>query len=480
MPSYTITGGYYKSDSIELSAQECINFYPQSPQTKNALNHTSLFSTPGVNLFTNVSNSGSRGMHLFNDILYAFNDTSVYRIAENGAVTNIGTIDAGARVSVANNGFVMAIIVPETGNGWFSDGNSIAPITDVDFAKPARSVTYIDGTFVYNNDTEIFVGSTFVTNEGKDFDGLDFGTAEIDPDPILSVRNVNNQLYAVGRYTIEVFRNIGGEGFPFQRVPGANIGKGTVSRFCFTNFNNGYAYMGSSRHESNGIWFGSNNQIAKLSTTAIDLLLGALTPVEEAAVNMFTYAENGNFFLVVELATTTLVYDLTASQAAKIPLWHERKSLNNTTKWRFTDSVRAYGSTIVADSVTGNIGKIDINTFTEFDEIPLRTATGAYLQNEGTALFIDELELVGKGGVGDDASVQNNNPQVFLSWSDDGGHTFTVPTGRGMGIKDAFTVRPIWRRIGRVDRSRVFKITWQNDKPFAANALWINGSGGIK
>ena len=61
MPSYTITGGFYKSDSIELSAQECINLYPQSPQTKNALHHTSLFSTPGVNLFTNVSNDGSRG-----------------------------------------------------------------------------------------------------------------------------------------------------------------------------------------------------------------------------------------------------------------------------------------------------------------------------------------------------------------------------------------------------------------------------------
>ena len=238
--------------------------------------------------------------------------------------------------------------------------------------------------------------------------------------------------------------------------------------------------MGSYRHESNGIWFGSNNQIAKLSTSAIDLILGDLTAVEEAQVNMFTYAEDGNFFLVVELVKTTLVYDLTASQAAKIPLWHERKSTNNTTKWRFTDSIRAYGSTMVADSITGNIGKLDSKTFTEFDETPLRTAAGAYLQTEGTALFIDELELVGKSGVGDYATLKDNNPKVFLSWIDDGGHTFTVPTGRGMGVKDAFTIRPIWRRIGRVDRSRVFRITWQNNKPFAANALWINGSGGVK
>lgn len=478
MPKYSIGGGYYKSDSLELSAQECINFYPNPPQTKGPLNEISLFSTPGVKLFTNVSPEGSRGFHLFNDVLYSFNGTSVFKIELNGSVTEIGSIDPGGRVSVANNGLVMAIVVPETGNGYFSDGSTVDIITNENFAKPARTVTFIDATFVFNNDTELFVSSTTATNNGQNFDGLDFGTAEIDPDPILSVHNVGNQLYAVGRYTIEVFRNIGGEGFPFQRIPGANTTKGTAARFSFTKFGSGYAYLGSSRIEGNGIWSGNNNQIFKISTTAIDLLINKLSFAEQQNIILYTYSDNGNFFLVVVLESTTIVYDLTASQAAGIPIWHERKSSNNTTKWRFTDSVRAYGYTMVADSETGNIGILDTDTATEFDEVPLRTATGAYLSNEGIALFIDELELVGKAGVGDTIGIDNNNPEVSLSWSDDGGHTFTTPAFRGMGIKDSFKTRAIWRRLGRVDRSRIFRITWQNDKLFAANILWIRGSGG--
>lgn len=479
MPKYQITGGYYQSQSIEASAQECINFYPQPLITKGALNDDSLLNTPGIQLFSNVGTEGSRGLYLFNDELYSFNGTTVYKISELGAVNVIGIIDAGERVSVADNGVVMTIVVPETGNGWFSDGSTVEPITDLDFAKPVRFVTYIDGTFTYVNDTEIFVGSVVNVNDGKDFEALDFGTAEIDPDPILSIRNIRNQLTAIGRHTIEVFGNAGDEGFPFQRITGANVGKGTASRFGFTEFNDGYVYVGSNRQEGNSVWYAIDNVRSKISTAPIDIIIGGLTKTEKENITLFTYSDGGNFFVCMELPTTTFVYDLTASLVQKVPIWHERKSFNNTTKWRITDSIEAYGKTMVADSTNGNIGFFNINIATEFDEIPFRTATGAYLDNEGIALFIDELELVGRAGVGDTHDVANANPQVFLSWSDDGGHMFTTPTSKGMGLKGQYNIRPIWRRLGRVQRSRVFRITWNEDKLFTANVLWIRGEGGI-
>mgnify|MGYP007082282028 CR=1 FL=1 len=55
---------------------------------------------------------------------------------------------------------------------------------------------------------------------------LHYGSAETDPDPVRAVDELRNELYGFGRYTVEVYQNGGGTGFVFQRVDGAQIGKG--------------------------------------------------------------------------------------------------------------------------------------------------------------------------------------------------------------------------------------------------------------
>ena len=42
-----IANGYYESDSLPISAQECINFYPNIVQAP-ALNQETLFGTDGI------------------------------------------------------------------------------------------------------------------------------------------------------------------------------------------------------------------------------------------------------------------------------------------------------------------------------------------------------------------------------------------------------------------------------------------------
>ena len=49
-----IANGFYLSDSLPISAQECVNWYPNVPQTEG-LGRQNLFGTPGI---TELANTG--------------------------------------------------------------------------------------------------------------------------------------------------------------------------------------------------------------------------------------------------------------------------------------------------------------------------------------------------------------------------------------------------------------------------------------
>jgi hypothetical protein len=58
------------------------------------------------------------------------------------------------------------------------------------------------------------------------------------------------------------------------------------------------------------------------------------------------------------------------------------------------------------------------------------------------------------------------DPQVSLSWSDDGGHTFTPERAISMGEIGQYHRRCIWRRLGQ-SRDRVFRVTCKDPVRFA-------------
>ena len=80
MPTIPIGGQFYRSDSLPISAQECVNFYSNVPQAES-ITRLSLFNTPGI---TSETTAGSgvinRGGHVFQDQPYVVNGTTLYRI----------------------------------------------------------------------------------------------------------------------------------------------------------------------------------------------------------------------------------------------------------------------------------------------------------------------------------------------------------------------------------------------------------------
>ena len=76
-----IGGGFYESNSLPISAQECVNWYVNTPQTQGALSDANLFGSPGVEQITTTGQikQVNRGSHVKSGIPYFLNGETLYR-----------------------------------------------------------------------------------------------------------------------------------------------------------------------------------------------------------------------------------------------------------------------------------------------------------------------------------------------------------------------------------------------------------------
>ena len=97
-----VANGFYLSDSLPVSAQECTNWRPnilQAPTPTDAV----LFATEGVTQLASTGNtilSAGRGAEELDSVPYFVNETSLFRLVltvagdgtESFSVLNLGTI----------------------------------------------------------------------------------------------------------------------------------------------------------------------------------------------------------------------------------------------------------------------------------------------------------------------------------------------------------------------------------------------------
>jgi hypothetical protein len=68
-------------------------------------------------------------------------------------------------------------------------------------------------------------------------------------------------------------------------------------------------------------------------------------------------------------------------------------------------------------------------------------------------------------------------PQLFLRWSDDGGHTWSNYHARGVGLVGNYRRRVIWRQLG-TPRSRVYEVSMTDAYPLRIIDGYVNGDPG--
>ena len=97
-----IANGFYESDSLPISAQECVNFYPNIAQAP-ALNQETLYGTAGLEEVANANTlTGNRGAHEMNGVPYFVMENRLFSMAADFSLTFHGEIDGTVRVSMAD------------------------------------------------------------------------------------------------------------------------------------------------------------------------------------------------------------------------------------------------------------------------------------------------------------------------------------------------------------------------------------------
>jgi hypothetical protein len=476
--------GKYKSDSLTISNQLNVNCYLNIPQTQS-FSQANLFGTAGIAELstTGVIRQVNRGSHVKAGKPYFLNGETLYRqdLATVSGVevftsVALGVIAGTGRVSMADNGTQLMVLVPG-GSGYIINeeaGTVFQEITAAGFTANGtpQYVEFVDSFFIVTTDTKKFIKSD--PNDGLVWNALDFGSAESDPDNIVSLIVNKNRLYIAGSETIEEFQNVGSGGFPFQRT-GMFIPKGVFAPLSMINIGDSFMWIGGGTNEGASIWQLNGSSAVKISNTAIDSQIQKFSQSDTSSAFAYSFSQNGQFFVGFTFPKLTIEYNIVTGK------WNERRSqivnskdATESIRWRVNSLVTAYGRIIVFDSRDGRIGELNEQTYTEYGKSIIRKFSTFTIFNDESSFSIPEIELTMESGVGNAAQP---NPEIRLSTSIDA-KKFNNPIGRYVGSEGETGKRQIWARLGRFPRMCVCLFEFSDPCKFAVLRLGMRIKGG--
>ena len=442
-----ILNGSFTDNNPEIRSSYPVNLVPVS--INSGLSGGYLRPAEGI-LSHGTGPGNVRGGINWNDECYRVMGDQLVRVDEDGTVTNLGTV-GGSTAHVTMDYSFDRLAIASNGNLFYWNGTTLTQVTDTDLGT-VLDVRWVDGYFMTTDGTSLVVTEL---NDPTSVNPLKYGSSEIDPDPVEALLKLRNEVYALNRYTIEVFNNIGGDFFPFQRKEGAQIQKGCVGTHACAVFIETIAFVGSGRNEQPSVYLGTNGTAVKIATKEIDTLLKAYTETELRLVKVETRNENTNQMLYIHLPDRTIVYDHSTSQTVGKPAWHILSSgINSMVEYRARHFVYCYNTWLVGDVTTFNVGSFTSTVGEHWGNVVTWEFGTQILYNESRGAIFQQLELVALTG----RVAQGTIPRISTSYSTDGS-TWSLEKYINVGTIGDRNKRLIWfmngfMRLMRMQRFR--------------------------
>ena len=345
----------------------------------------------------------------------ASNQLTVTVAPTNGTLA-IGQTIRGAGI-YAGTTITAGTISPYTLSHTLTSANPIASESMEAFTYALRSIVDKDG----NLDEQVGYGMGGIESVGVVFVGSVTGNQ-------LTVESIYTGKLAVGQILV-------GTGI----TPGTTIASGTASPYTLSNtmataVNSQIIHVNEGGINSTGcyrIWGTANHTVA--GTYNVSLMM-----YDYDASGLDTYTGSGN---------------------ARIGVWGMQTQVGAVSKY-----IKSASGVSGVDYIT-----TDLNTGTVVFNIP--PTLHAVLTWDGTVngrsinpvIYKATFDYTYYDPIYEYIGI---DPQVSLSWSDDGGHTFTPERAVSMGKLGQYLRRCIWRRLGQ-SRDRVFRVTCREPVKFS-------------
>jgi len=443
-------GPTYKERSTNFAAQRCINLYPLLAESGEPKEPVALVSIPGMTLFASIGIGPIRGIHYLDFNLYVVSGNKLYQVKNDASNTLLGElVSSTGPVDIENNGYQVAVVdgaklyIYNTLTGVFSIPNP-QPV------GPPTSICFIDQYFIVSIDqTNKFQLSEL--NDGTLWDPTDFGTAEADPDNLLTCRQSHRQLYLIGETTTEIWFDAGTSPFPFATTSGV-IDYGIGAPHSVVKAYDSLVWLGVNKAGAKHVLLAFGYEVKVISTIALEQEWNTYGVISDAYA--FSYEQSGNQFYILTFPTAakTFVYDL------RTQLWHERMSFE-LGQWRPSCHAYFIDKHVVGDFFNSNLYVLSSTKYTENSNPIQRIRVTPVGWNDRKRLIFHSLQVEFEAGVGDGSGLApGTNPVAQLRWSDDGGHTWSNYYSAIIGSQGKYGTRSIWRKLGQTDE-RIFEVS---------------------
>lgn len=464
----------YEGDSTSAVGQRLLNLYAEKNPDIAGITASAhkgmqfmvgskypwtLFGTPGQTLWLNtLSNSAIQGMTTMGGLLYVVTGNNLYSVTAAGVMSgSLGTITgSGGLVCMANNGTQLCIVADDN-TGWvLTAPTTFAQITSENFPG-ATSVCFLQGFGIFSapNSIQFFLSASYDFTTYNSIFASNISSAS----NLVKVVSFNGLLWLFSGTNYELWQNVGSTPMPFQYIPGdANTTRGLAAANSVVQDNNSMYLLAD-----DGIVYtfvGTTPQ--RISTHAIE------SQIQKCAVKSdaigYSYTQRGHKFYCLTFPTAglTIVYDIAQG------LWHERQTFG-ATRWNPNSIVEFAGQILVGDFQNGTINAISPYVYTDSENTIERLVQGATTWEESMRITHDRIHLDIDTGVGLPYG-QGMDPQVVMTYSDDGGNKWSQERARSFGKIGQYKERCLWRRNGQ-SRQRIYQ--WRITDPVPVR---INGA----
>jgi hypothetical protein len=429
--------------------------------------------------------------------IYYFNDITPVGIA---SITNSGTVAtltttgphnllngrvitvSGATPAPYNGTFPINVTGPTTftynmasnpgGNATIVGSYTVprfTQITDPEYPG-AKTVTWMDGYFIVPQPS----GQRFYVsgiNDGISWDALDFASAESNPDQIVSIIADNGNITIFGEISTEFWTNSGATDFPFTRVSGGATEWGCAAVNSIAKFDNTLAFLAKNRMGQVIIARLNGYLPLRISNPELEYIINNYSAVSDAVA--FSYIIGGHPMYQISFPSggDTWLYDGLSNCWSKLQGY-------GITRHRGELGINYIDRTIVTDYENGNVYTLSQMAYTDNGDPITMELVSRHIVNEDKRFIVDEIKLDMETGVGINNG-QGSNPQIMLSVSKDGGHTWGVEQWAPFGkIGSYLPGQAIWRRPCGVARDVVFKfrVTDPVKRVILGSSLRIRGA----
>jgi len=450
-----ILNGIFTDNTPELRTSYPVNLVPVPMQS----GISSGFLRPGDGIVANGTGPGiDRGGINWNGDVYRVMGTKLVEINSTGVVTILGDVGGPVTQLVTFDYSFDELAVVSGGRIYFWNGVTLTqgnyPLVTI---GPIIDFCFIDGRYMLTDGERLFVtdiGNPLVIG------AFAFEEPIADPDPVTSLLRLRNEVYAINRFTMEVYDNLGSTApFPFGVIQGAQVQKGCVGVHACCIYLDRIAFLGSGRNEAPGIYTAAAATTQKISTQEIDNILLGYTEAQLASVLLEARNDKNHEHLYVHLPDQTLVYDASASQALQTPVWFILVStLIGLGQYRARNMVWAYDKWLVGDPQSNSIGYLVQDTGHHWGQQVYWQFGTLIVYNESNGAIFNELELVSLTG----SVALGKNPQISTSYSLDG-KSYSQERSISVGTIGNTKKRLAWFQQGHMRNWRIQRFRGDSD-----------------